>query len=915
MRDYSQTSPEETLRLLATNPEKGLSAAVVAARLKEYGRNELKEKRRQTVWEMFLSQFREFLILLLLGAALISVLLGEATDAVVIFLIVFINAIFGVVQEFKAEKALEALQTLSAPKAKVWREGTVSEIPAAELVPGDLILLEAGDFIPADARLLETAEFRTDESALTGESVPVEKDADDLPATPQPLAERKNMVYMGTIAVAGRARAVVTATGMETEIGKIAGMIQEARTEMTPLQKKLKVFGQQLGLLVILICIGIFVIGLLRGHEPFGMFMTAVTLAVAAVPEGLPAIVTIVLALGVQRMAARNAIIRRLSAVEALGAATVICTDKTGTLTQNRMTVQAAVVDGAAYTVTGESLGDRGEFLREETAVNPLTEPRLGMLLLTGLLCNDARLTGEGEERRAIGDPTETALLVAAAKGGLFQEQLVAELPRLKEYPFDSTRKRMSTIHRGKLPFSVPGLPAEGLWVFTKGAPDVLLKKCRQYLGQNGIEELTPAVSEKFAGLNRELANKALRVLGLAFRPFREGETGEVEDVENGLIFLGFLGMIDPPRPEARPAIELCRKAGIKIKMITGDHRDTAGAIAAALGLLTPGREEEQVITGEEMDRLSEEELAARVGEIAVFARVTPAHKVQILEALKANGEIVAMTGDGVNDAPALKKADIGTAMGRTGTDVAKQASDMVLADDNFATIVRAVEEGRIIFENIKKAIYFLLSCNLGEVITILASVLLGWPVPLIPIQILWVNLVTDSFPALALGVEPAEKEIMNRPPRPPQEGIFTSGVRRTLSVFGLYIGLITLAAFSIGRQESVLKGQSMAFITLSLCQLVHVFNFRSLRESIFQRGFLGNKHLLLAILAAGLLQASVLFLPFLREIFRIVDLTAADWWSISGLVLSPLVLGEIWKGLVFRRRGVKLVSRSWQGE
>lgn len=910
MKDYSQISPEETLRSFATDPEKGLSASIVAARRGEYGRNELKEKRRQTVWEMFFTQFREFLILLLLGAALISLLLGEVTDAAVIFLIVFINAIFGVVQEFKAEKALEALQILSAPKAKVWREGTVAEVPAAELVPGDLILLEAGDFVPADARLLETAEFKTDESALTGESVPVEKDAGDLPQGPKPLAERKNMIYMGTIAVAGRARALVTATGMETEIGRIAGMIQEAKVEMTPLQKKLKVFGRQLGLLVILVCIGIFVMGVVRGHEAFGMFLTAVTLAVAAVPEGLPAIVTIVLALGVQRMAARNAIIRRLSAVEALGAATVICTDKTGTLTQNQMTVQAAVVDGAAYTVTGDGAGDKGGFLQEGTAVDPLKVTRLGMLLLTGLLCNDARSAGEGKDRKAVGDPTEVALLTAAAKAGLggdaqARAKLTAELPRVKEYPFNSTRKRMSTIHRGKLPFSIPGLPAEGLWVFTKGAPDVLLKKCRRFLGQNGVEELTPAESERFAGLNRELAGKALRVLGLAFRPFQEGETGGVADVESGLIFLGFMGMIDPPRVEARSAIELCRKAGIKIKMITGDHRDTAVAIAAELGLISHARagEEDRVITGEELDRLSPEELVRKVGELVVFARVSPAHKVQILEALKAKGEIVAMTGDGVNDAPALKKADIGTAMGRTGTDVAKQASDMVLADDNFATIVRAVQEGRIIYENIKKAIYFLLSCNLGEVVTILSAVLLGWPVPLFPIQVLWVNLVTDSFPALALGVDPPEKGIMNRPPRSPKEGIFAPGVRSTLAAFGLFIALITLVAFSIGRQESVLKGQSMAFITLSLCQLVHVLNFRSLQESLFKRGLLGNKPLLLGILAAALLQAAVIILPFLREIFRIVELTAADWWHIIGLVLSPLVFGELWKGFFLRRR------------
>ncbi len=909
MEDWRTLSADQAAQALRSDAERGLPLSLVEEKRAAHGYNELAEKKGITVWVMFLSQFREFLVLLLLGAAVIALFLGEVTDAVVIFIVIIINAVLGVVQEFKAEKSLAALKTLAAPTAKVVREGETGEIPARELVPGDLILLDAGDFVPADARLLQAVNLRINESALTGESLPVEKDAAFEAVEALPPAERKNAVFMGTVVTFGRARALVGATGMDTEIGRIAGLIQGVETDRTPLQKKLAQLGRQLGLLAMFLCAVIFILGVLRGNEVYEMFLVAVSLAVAGIPEGLPAIVTVVLALGVQRMAARRAIIRKLPAVETLGAATVICSDKTGTLTQNAMTVRRLYcAPDDLFQVTGEGYSAGGQFLQDEKPVDPASSPHLSLLLTVGALCNDARLTQnkekegaaaggrpveKGEEGMAdvVGDPTEGALLAAAAKAGLEAERVALSLPRTGEYPFDSDRKRMSTIHTGSL--NHPALPGEGPWLFTKGAPDLVLERCSAYLGPQGPEELSAPERERFMEINREMSGKALRVLAFALRPLPPGELPEVEDAERDLIFAGFMGMIDPPRTEAAEAVALCLSARIRVKMITGDYKETALAVGRELGLTTEGFE---TLTGAELDSLDQAALETRVGRTAVFARVSPEHKLRIVSALQAQGEIVAMTGDGVNDAPALKKADIGISMGRTGTAVAREASDMVLADDNFATIVRAVEEGRVIFENIKKAVHFLLSCNIGEVLTILVAILLGWPLPLLPVQILWVNLVTDSLPALALGVEPPERGTMARPPRPPGEGIFGSGSRSTLAAFGSFIALITLTAYFLGSRDSHAVGQTMAFATLALSQLVHVFNFRSLHQSVVRRGLFGNRSLIWAVLISMPLQLVVLLHPVLQRIFRVVDLELSQWFVIITLSLSTLLFGEIWK-------------------
>jgi Ca2+-transporting ATPase len=886
-------SAKNTADFLESDDNLGINHVQVDQRQKQYGFNELQEQKGTTIWGMFFSQFKEFLVLLLIAAAAVSLAIGETTDALVILAVVLLNAVLGVIQEYRAEKSLAALKTLSAPTAKVVREGAVFVIPARELVPGDLILLEAGDYVPADARLVETAGLTVDESALTGESIPVEKDAAFVSEEPLPLAEQRNLVHMGTIVTSGRGRALVTTTGMNTEIGQIAGMIQAAPIEKTPLQKKLDQFGRRLGLLAIILCALVFILGVLRGIEVLPMFLTSVSLAVASIPEGLPAIITIVMAMGVQRMARQQAIIRKLPAVETLGAATVICSDKTGTLTQNEMTVRQVVSSERAFQITGEGYQTKGDFLHEGQIIDPRQDPHLQLLLTIGLLNNDARLVKEGGQFKVIGDPTEGSLLTAAAKAGLEREKLTAALPRIHEYPFDSTRKLKSTVHRGELGLSWPELKNCRFWLLTKGAPDIILERCRYLLTSSGIEELTASKKAELLSRNEEMAGEALRVLGFAFRPLVDDTIMPVEEAERELIFAGFMGLIDPPRSEAKQAIEICRKAGIKVKMITGDHADTALAIATELGLAS---KKEEIITGMEIEQLSDKELAARVNEIRVFARVAPEHKVRIVKALKANGEIVAMTGDGVNDAPALKQANIGTAMGQTGTAVAKEAAEMVLADDNFATIVRAVEEGRVIYENIKKAIFFLLSCNAGEIITILSAILLDWPLPLLPAQILWINLITDSLPALALGVDPKESDIMHRPPRDPQSGLFDARSLRTLTVFGLLIGLITLTAFRIGSDLSVEKGRTMAFATLALCQLVHVFNFRSLHHSVTGRNFFANRPLLGAVLISAALQLAVLLIPAAAAIFRVIPLDAKAWFIVTVLSLSPLFIGEMWK-------------------
>ena len=895
MTKWTALQVEKTVEALETDSRRGLSTAQAAARREKYGLNELEEKAGTTLWAMFLSQFKEFLVLLLIAAAAISLFLGEIKDASVIIFVVLVNAILGVIQEYKAEKSLEALKTLSASSAKVVREGIVKELPAKELVPGDVILLEAGDYVPADCRLVESADLRVNESALTGESIPVEKMASFVSEEPLPLADQQNMAFKGTVVTGGRGKALVVAIGMNTEIGRIAGMIRSVEQERTPLQKTLARLGRQLAFLAIFLCALVFLLGILRDNPVIEMFFVAVSLAVAAIPEGMPAIVTIVLALGVQRMAARKAIIRRLPAVETLGAATVICSDKTGTLTQNAMTVRRLYCASGLYQLSGEGYEVRGEFSRSGAGINPAGVPELSLLLAIGVLANDALLAEEEEGIRVIGDPTEGALITAAAKGDLHRGNLEINFPRIKEYPFESERKRMSTVHRGSLPFAPSTAPTSEYWLLTKGAPDLVIERCRYILYSQGIRELDEAARKEIQEVNRQMSEEALRVLALAFRPLEENLNLLVEEAETGLIFVGFMGMLDPPRVEAADAIEVCRQANIKVKMITGDHKDTALAIAQELKLAVA---EGAVLSGSDLDGLSQEQLEKRAPGTAVFARVSPEHKLRIVSALQANGEIVAMTGDGVNDAPALKKANIGISMGITGTAVAREASDIILADDNFATIVRAVQEGRVIFENIKKAVYNLFSCNLGEILVILVAIILGWPLPLLPIHILWINLVTDSMPSLALGVDPPEKGMMKRLPRLPGEGIFNRKFLPTLMAYGILIGLITLIAFYLGNTESLEIGRTMAFATLALSQLVHAFNFRSLHGSVFKAGLLKNRPLIWAILASLFLQCIVLFIPFMQDIFRVVSLSPANWYPVIALALSPLLFGEVWKSL-----------------
>lgn len=891
--EWPGLNAEAVAAALESNCSQGLTQAQVEQRQKQYGFNELQEKKSATVWGLFLGQFKEFLVLLLVAAAAVSMAIRETTDAIVIMAVVLLNALLGVIQEYKAEKSLAALRTLSAPNAKTVRERVVFEIPARELVPGDLILLEAGDYIPADARLVEAVGLGIDESALTGESVPVEKEADFISAGTLPLADQKNMVHMGTIATGGRGRALVTATGMNTEIGHIAGMIQAAPMQKTPLQKNMDRFGRRLGLLTILLCILIFFLGVLRGHDILPMFLTSVSLAVAAIPEGLPAIITIVLALGVQRMAGRQAIIRKLPAVETLGAATVICSDKTGTLTQNEMTVRQINYGGKTIKITGEGYASEGKFTLDGRPVDPRHDLQLRLLLTIALLNNDASLVEEKGQIRVMGDPTEGALIAAATKGGLDRKELLAALPRLLEFPFDSMRMLMSTVHSGELDLPGEEFKNNKIWLLTKGAPDLILERCRYRLTPSGPAKMEGYQKTELLAINRRMAGEALRVLGFAFRPLPGYVDLQAGEAEQELIFAGFMGMIDPPRPEAKKAIKSCHEAGINVKMITGDHAGTALAIAMELGIASS---KDEIIDGLEIERISDEDLAERIGDLQVFARVAPEHKVRIVRALKAKGEIAAMTGDGVNDAPALKQADIGTAMGRSGTAVAKEAAEMILADDNFATIAHAVEEGRVIYDNIKKAIYFLLSCNAGEIITIFAAILLGWPLPLLPIQILWINLITDTLPALALGVDPRESDTMHRPPRNPKNGFFDPQSIRTLAVFGLLISVITLTAFRIGGADSVEKGRTMAFATLALCQLVHVFNFRSLQHSVVGKAFFANRQLLGAVFLSALLQLAILLIPPAAPIFHAVPLDAEGWFYVAALSATPLFLGEMWK-------------------
>jgi len=857
---------------LATDFSVGLTDQEAEKRLEQYGPNELEQKGRKSIWAMLAEQFSDFLVIILIIAAIISGLLGEVTDSVIILMIVILNAVLGVVQENKAEASLEALKKMAAPNAKVRRNGNPEIVPSAKLVPGDVVVLETGDFVPADIRLLETSNLKIQEAALTGESVPVEKSSEALKAEDIPLGDRINMAYSGSLITYGRGRGIVVETGMSTQMGRIAEMIQTEEGVKTPLQKRLEVLGKTLGIAALAICAVIFLVGVLYGKDIFAMFLTSVSLAVAAIPEGLPAIVTIVLAIGVQRMIERNAIIRKLPAVETLGSATIICSDKTGTLTQNKMTVEKLFYNGGFVDA------------RDPQKLDPEKDKHLQILITSGILCNDSQVNEVDGEKKTIGDPTETALVDLGLRLNMDKRDLDSQAQRVDEVPFDSDRKLMTTVHKY----------GEAYRVYTKGAPDALLERCTRVLADGIIKEMDSDMRLLIQNANDAMAKDALRVLAAAYKDVKSIPDGDKQNaLENDLIFVGLFGMIDPPRPEARDAVKLCKRAGIKPIMITGDHRVTAVAIARDLGIL---EREEEAITGAQLEDMSDEELKQRVKQFSVYARVSPEHKVRIVKAWQEWGQIVAMTGDGVNDAPALKRADIGAAMGIVGTDVAKEAADMVLTDDNFATIVAAVEEGRRIFANILKAIQFLLSCNIGEIFVLLVATLLNWPEVLLPIHILWVNLVTDSLPALALGVDPAEKDIMDRKPRDPNSRVFDSGMVRRILYQGIMVGGLTLAAFRIGLRTSLQVGETMAFAVLALSQLVHSLNMRSNRHSIFKVGLGSNPQLIGAICLSGLLQIAVVTVPFLSGIFKVAPLAAEHWLEVALLSLAPLAIVEIVK-------------------
>ena len=889
MINWFNKSVSEVQKDLNTDCESGLTSQQVEQRRNEYGFNELKTKKKKSFLVKFLEQFKDFMIIVLIISAIISGIIGVVegegiTDTIIILIVVIVNAIIGVMQENKAEKSLEALQKLSNHVAKVMRDGNLVVVPSKELVPGDVVILETGDFVPADLRLIEAVNLKSQESALTGESVPVEKCVEEIKEEKIGIGDRINMLFSSSLITYGRGKGIVVATGMNTEVGKIAGIINDTENMQTPLQVKLNKLGKTLGMAALVICAVIFGVGLLYGKEPIHMFMSAVSLAVAAIPEGLPAVSTIVLAVGVQRMVKKNAIIKNLPSVETLGSASVICSDKTGTLTQNKMTVEKIFING--------KLKDVAEIEDMDT--------ELKLMVQAGMLCNDTKI---GEGNTLTGDPTETALVDLGFNLGI-DKVIYENNDRIGEIPFDSERKLMTTVHQ----------IGDKYVVYTKGAVDELLKRCTKYrINQeiNGdLKEYQAIIEEQ----NEMMAKSALRVLAVAYKELDEKpEQDQIAQLENELIFVGMFGMIDPPREEAKEAVAKCKEAGIKPVMITGDHKITATAIARALGIL---KEDSEAITGSELEEMSQEELEQKVTHYSVYARVSPEHKVRIVRAWQKNGHVVAMTGDGVNDAPALKTADIGCAMGVVGTDVAKEAADVILTDDNFATVVSAVEEGRRIYDNILKAIQFLLSSNVGEIITLFVAILIT-PIlasafglvdishlePLLPIHILWINLVTDSLQALALSVDPASSDVMKRKPKKAGKGVFTKGMIWRIAYQGIMIGTLTLIAYCIGlstpNQPDWMRieiGQTMAFIVLAFSQLVHVFNIRNNKLSIFKTGIGGNKQLIWATIASAILMLVILFVPALRNIFSLVMLPDENIVEVVLLIFAPILIVEIFK-------------------
>ena len=925
---------EQTAQELGTDLKKGLTSAEAAARLAKNGPNELKEKPRPGFLSLLLDQFKDFLIIILILSAVLSIFLGEWIDAIVILAIVALNSIIGVVQESKAEASLAALKKMSAPNARVIRDGQDQTIPARDLVIGDLVLVEAGNYMPADLRLVETVNMKSEEASLTGESVPVDKNAKALLEPDAPLGDRDNMAFSSMLVTYGRGSGIVTQTGMDTQLGQIAEMLQSGEEEMTPLQIKLDQLGKTLGIVALSVCGFILLFGLIRDTNPsmiftqgFGAYwiehsrevielvMTAVSLAIAAVPEGLSAVVTVCLALGMGRMVARQALIRKLPAVETLGSCTTICSDKTGTLTQNQMTVTRGWAGGNEFAVTGEGYNPEGEFSRAGTALAPTTDAGTSLLLHGMMLCNDAKLDqvpGEGGKTawKMIGDPTEGAMVVAAAKAGLAPEAAKNAYPRIAEIPFDSDRKMMTTIHEaGDLGAKINNLkngsraPQPDPFVaFVKGGPDLVLSYCDDVVWGDKIVPLTPELRQEILAANKGMATSALRVLGGAFKTLKTVPAEpKPEELERHMTFLGLQGMIDPARPEVKVAVEIAHKAGLRTIMITGDYKDTAAAIAGQIGMLTEGG---HVVSGADINEMNDDELDSMVLHLNTCARSSPEHKMRIVDSLRRRRQVVAMTGDGVNDAPALKRADIGVAMGITGTDVTKQTADMVLTNDNFASIVSAIEEGRIIYSNIRKFVFYLISCNIGEILIIFLAMLAGLPSPLTPTMLLFLNLVSDGAPALALGMEKGEPGIMERPPRPAGEpiinremliGIAVQSVVMTVAILASYIMAGARPGASLSHPD-LATWRTVAFGTLTLSELLRAFTARSERISVFKLGFFSNKTMNLAVIFSIVLVFAVMYVPFLQTIFNTVTIPPIDLLVIIPFALMASVAAELTK-------------------
>lgn len=881
MKPFFSLSAADAAKELQVDASSGLTKEEAEKRIEKYGHNRLEGGKEKSLIQMILEQLKDFLVIILMIAAVISIFLGEALEGIIILAIVVLNTFLGVYQENKASNALKALKEMASPHAKVLRGGQIIEVPSSDVVPGDIAILEAGDYVPADLRLIESVNLKIDEAALTGESVPVEKDASAVLAEDASLGDRINCGYMGTVITYGRGRGVITETGMQTQMGNIAGMLNDTPDESTPLQKKLDSLGKVLGIVCLAICVVIFLLGLLHGMELFDIFMTSVSLAVAAIPEGLTVVVTVVLAMGMQKMVKCNAIIKRLSAVETLGSTTVICSDKTGTLTQNKMTIQKLYDASGHYNVSGTGYSPEGE-ITDEAGNVPASFP--DRLIEGALLCNDA--TYDPANQTIVGDPTEAAMVVLAYKHGMKKAEWESRYPRVQEIPFDSDRKLMSTFHK----------IGDSITMYTKGAPDELLRRCTRIEEKGVVNPLTDAKREEILSVNQDMAQSALRVIGVAYRTMNEADPSP--ESENDLIFVGLVGMIDPPREEAKEAIDVCKTAGIQVKMITGDHKITASAIGAQLGIET-----DRTVEGREINEMTDEQLRECVKTTNVFARVSPEHKVRLVDAVRANGNIAAMTGDGVNDAPSLKHADIGVAMGITGTDVSKEAADMILTDDNFASIVRAVAEGRTIYANIRKVVGFLLSCNIGEILVIFLAMLTNLPTPLVAIQLLSINLITDAFPAFALGMEKEEPGTMNRKPRDPSEPIVDKKMTVAVLIQSIALALGTLGSFVYGLyvHDSLDVARTACFLTLVLGELLRAYSARSESTSVFKMKVFENSYLNKCVLVSVLFMIASIYVPFLNPVFSTVALSFDEIIMALVLAFLPMLGGEAAK-LVTKR-------------